>query len=442
VLGRWYHLATTLADGRVLITGGTTNNLFSGVSRTAELFDPQIESFSLAGPMSVARINHTATLLTNGFVLVAGGNTASGATNVLEVFDPTNEVFLPAVSLSLARVGHSATLLADGRVMLAGGDATSRMVEIYDPSDGSVTPTGEMQIPRSGHVAALLPGGRVLLVGGSVTNPFSAEIHDPQIGLSSTVGSLVTNHSSLAGVALRDGRVLIFGGTSAELFDPTTEVFSLAGPQLEARVHGRLTLLNDGRVLVSGGGNGNGYMASTEVFNPATDAFAAGPPMTRARIEHSAALLQDGRVLLAGGFDAVLLNSSELVALNVDADKDGMEDNWELAHGFSPAERGDAILDADADGSSNLQEYLAGTDPRDPTSNMRISTVQIDDTKVRIAFTSVAGKRYAVERNVNALDSSWEVLTNGIPGSGAVIQVIDSSASEYSRAMYRVRLIP
>jgi hypothetical protein len=164
--------------------------------------------------------------------------------------------------------------------------------------------------------------------------------------------------------------------------------------------------------------------------------------MTRARFEHCASALLDGRVLLAGGFAGVLLSSSELIALILDADQDGMEDNWELAHGFSPADQRDAILDADADGLSNLQEYLAGTDPRDPASNMRISTVEIDDGKVRIAFTSVAGKRYAVERNVNMLNGSWEVLTNGIPGSGTVIQVIDPGAPGYSRAMYRVKLIP
>lgn len=442
VLGRMNPLATTLVDGRVLITGGSTNQDYTGVSRTAELYHPQLETFTLTGPMSVARYGHTATLLTNGTVLVAGGAGLEGATTVLEVYDPTNEVFLPAGNFAVARLYPSATRLQDGRVLFAGGDLTNRMVEIFNPSDGSITSNGELKFPRFGHVAALLPDGKVLLAGGSPVDPYTAEIHDPITGVSVAVGSLVTNHLSLAAVALQDGRVLVFGGSSAELFDPATKQFSLAGPLLETRTGGCPARLNDGRVLISGGGNPMGFMASTEIFDPVTDTFTAGPPMTHTRIEHCAATLLDGRVLIAGGFGGVLLGSSELIAINLDADQDGMEDNWELAHGFSPTDRGDAILDADADGLSNLQEFLAGTDPHDPTSNMRITTVQLDDAKVRIAFTSVAGKRYAVERNVGLLNGSWELLTNGISGSGAVISVFDSSALAYSKAMYRVRLIP
>src|SRR5262249_25599745 len=160
------------------------------------------------------------------------------------------------------------------------------------------------------------------------------------------------------------------------------------------------------------GGSALGYLASADFYDPVTNAFTTGPSMTRPRIEHSATRLQDGRVLIAGGWEGRNLSSSELYVITVDSDHDGMDDPWELAHGFDPSDRNDAVQDADGDGHSNLQEFLAGTDPRDPNSIMRVVTAQLDASSFQVQFTTVPGKRYQVERTTNFLN--WETITNNV----------------------------
>jgi len=434
---RLLHISTLLADGRVLITGGWTNGTPGSATSSAEVYDTHTESFLLTGAMGAARYGHTATLLTDGSVLVVGGNTGAGATAAIDLYQPANGIFTATNSLAVPRAGHTATPLSGGRVVIAGGTGGDTSIEIYNYTNGTLSSGGNLLAPRSGHVAAVLPSGRILFAGGAA-DPLSAEEYDPQTGLSTGVGSLATYHNALAGVALLSGKVLIAGGIGAEVYDPESQKFSVAGAPAQ-RNEGRLTMLNDGQVLVSGGGNPLGYMASTEIYDAVANSFSAGSPMTRARYQHGAVRLQDGRVLLSGGWEGATLSSSEIFALTVDADQDGMADDWELAHGFNPADRNDAIQDADGDGHNNLQEYLAGTDPRDANSVMRVTTVQLDAATFRIGFTTVLGKGYAVERATNLVSQSWETVFNNVAGTGAIVQVV--AALQAGQAIYRVRLL-
>jgi len=122
---RYAHTATLLQNGKVLITGGLDNN--SNVRGRAELYDPATGAFTATGNMSLARQHHTATLLPNGKVLVAGGFYYSDPTyetyitDTAELYDPATGAFTSTGNMAFARVAHTATLLGNGLVLIAGG---------------------------------------------------------------------------------------------------------------------------------------------------------------------------------------------------------------------------------------------------------------------------------------------------------------------------------
>jgi N-acetylneuraminic acid mutarotase len=147
---RAYHTATLLLDGTVLVAGGGVIGLLA----SAELFDPGSGSWTATGSMNGGRAENTATLLLDGRVLVAGGNSGNSGNGLPasdELFDPGSGTWTAAGSMIEARSGHTATLLPDGRVLLAGGfekactpnppctDSIDPLAsaELYDPGSGS-----------------------------------------------------------------------------------------------------------------------------------------------------------------------------------------------------------------------------------------------------------------------------------------------------------------
>src|SRR5712692_6308176 len=121
------HTATQLSDGKILVVGGENQN---GIVSQAEIFDPNSQTFSILASSSNPRTDHTATLLAGGRVLIAGGRDATSPLDSTEIFDPTTGSFSPGPLMKRARAGHSATVLADGKVLLVGGDAEGS-AEIY-----------------------------------------------------------------------------------------------------------------------------------------------------------------------------------------------------------------------------------------------------------------------------------------------------------------------
>lgn len=280
-------------------------------------------TFTSTGSMTIGRAGHTATLLLDGTVLVAGGVGPQPFSNVprevlasAEIFDPATGTFSLTGSMANRRVGHTTTLLPNGRVLVVGGDSA----ELYDPATGTFSTTGSLTTGRSGHTATLLSNGKVLIIGGinaDAARSYSAEIYDTATGAFEATGSLVTEHPADTAMLLPGGKVLVLGASPvfpgpppigsliyAELYDPGTGAFAstggMPGPGDTA------TLLHDGKVLVVGGlgydSNGQAeYRIAAELYDPLTGAHASTGSLATVRSGHTATLLSGGKVLVAGG---------------------------------------------------------------------------------------------------------------------------------------------
>jgi len=283
---------------------------------------PEAGSVNSVRSMTTQRAAHTATLLPNGKVLVAGGFAGGGSLASAEVFDPATSTFASAGNMDSSRAGHTATLLPNGKVLIAGGYNGSYLAsaELYDPAAHTFMPTGTMVTARSGHVATLLNNGKVLLAGGVGTGwtfLADAELYDPAGNTFIATGGMTTARESHTATLLKDGQVLITGGhkgrrptitiySSAEMYDPAAGTFTAAGKMTRVRHKHEATLLADGRVLIAGGSDerdGRGAYASAEIYNPMKGTFTVTGNMNAARykLQGTSVLLTDGKVLIAGG---------------------------------------------------------------------------------------------------------------------------------------------
>jgi len=271
-VARQFHTASLLQNGQVLIAGGAPE-ICQNPTAKAELYLPD-GSFKSTGNMIVARCQHTATVLADGRVLIFGGGAEDEP--AAEIYDPGTGSFSTLNFPATMRTGHTATLLTSGKVLIAGGLADTEAL-LFDPSTNSLQKVGNMVQPRTGHTATLLSDGKVLIVGGATT------VSSAQLGP--------------ADVPLN----------TAEVFDPQTGQFTAVGSLSSGRLAHTAVLLHDGTVLVSGGfvsylTNG-GYISQTtqEIFDPATSSFTPAETLRVGRFWHQATLLNDGSVLLSGG---------------------------------------------------------------------------------------------------------------------------------------------
>jgi N-acetylneuraminic acid mutarotase len=269
--------ATLLTNGKVLVSGGGNPNSLRG----SELYDPVSGTWSSTGNLIASRQLHTATTLPNGKVLVTGGSAHgygdTGFTSC-EIYDSAAGTWASTGAMATPRQLHSATLLPNGKVLVAGGytfstnpfgDLVFSSAEIFDPATGNWSPTGSMAGIRYNHRAVLLPNGKVLVSGGSTGSGLtaSAEIYDPATGTWSSAGSLGTARSAHGSTLLPNGKVLIHGGNSvsntvqasAEVFDSGLGFSPSAQPQISSAISdslGRFTLAGTGFTGVSGGSSG------------------------------------------------------------------------------------------------------------------------------------------------------------------------------------------
>jgi uncharacterized protein (TIGR03437 family) len=263
-----------LPSGKVLIAGGWTN--VDETTASAELYDPATGTFTATGPMTVARSGHAA-LLNTGKVLIAGGGAwqDANAAASADLYDPATGTFTATGNMHEPSC-DSATLLPNGKVLITrsvipGTGTEVRHAELYDPSAGTFAFTADTVFYHNGPTGTLLLNGKVLIAGGDIGNG--------------------------------DGN-----SDAAELYDPATGTFAFTGNLTSGREQDAATLLPDGTVLFAGGhgfvpvpGGGSDNLASAETYNPATGAFTAAGAMITGRDLLLATLLNNGKVLITGG---------------------------------------------------------------------------------------------------------------------------------------------
>ena len=325
---------TALSDGRALLTDGS--NL--------DVFDPGSGQFVRSDShLSEVRQGETAALLQDGTVLIVGGGEADRAVpasggSAAEIFDPdTGSVTQVGPTLDPHTDGR-AILLADGRVLIGGGTdphlGTTAQPEIYDPASQTfkrTASTADVWGPLNRAVP--LDDGRVLIVGGRTAADggvdTAADVFDPATEQFTPTGPMAINHRPWTATRLSDGRVLLVGGwewdpdrrigpvtDAAQIYDPATGTFTLAGRMPTPRVGHSAVLLDDGDVLIMGGNaegqmdpalqmprvTGPGPVSDVIRWDHETGEFVPAGTMPRWRTNFLATRLQDGRVLMIGHY--------------------------------------------------------------------------------------------------------------------------------------------
>ena len=310
-----YHAAVTAGDGSVIVIGGSRG--LSTVSEAIDRFDPMTRSFSRIGSLRTGRSNHTATRLSDGHILVLGGQVGLDIGPVADLIDERSGAVSDGGRLAQPRNRHAAVALADGRVLVVGGISRAT-VELWDPGQRQFRlVAATMSHVREFPSATLLADGRVLIAGGAhgATQNTFAEIFDPRSESFTPVATDIVERRSLHQAhRLADGRVLILGGevlldrdgivplATVLQFDPADGSLRPLAPLDQARTLVSSVLLADDRVLLFGGQD------ATLAVTPSAGAYRAGiagplATMPQGRAWHTVSRLADGRVLILGGDD-------------------------------------------------------------------------------------------------------------------------------------------
>ncbi|MFI6642524.1 Kelch repeat-containing protein [Streptomyces sp. NPDC050504] len=339
--------ALLLKTGKVLVAGGT-DGAGVALNKTA-VYNPADQKWTAGNPLQFPRRLHTATLLDDGKVLVVGGTSGSSPLSpgltAAELYDPADGTWKPAASMRQSRWGHSAVLLANKKVLVAGGVAVRSgdsvkaltSAEIYDPATDTWADATPMTDARTGHSAVLFKGGQVLVCGGAApvsgrdTVPLAfCELYNPDAKTWTPTGSLLQPRSGQRTVLATDTTALVIGGatpgtpgdgtfdpytaTTAERYDLATGVWTALPGAPGGRTLHRVAALGSGKFLVVGGTddehNGAGYQSAL-IYDDAAKSWTAAAGLPTGRWAPGAVALAAGKVLVTGGTTGAGLTAAD-----------------------------------------------------------------------------------------------------------------------------------
>jgi hypothetical protein len=375
-------------------------------------------SFVIANPLNIPRAQHSATLLPDGEVLVAGGlgTNSDQAISSVELYNPATGVWTVTNSMNNARIYPVATLLPNGKVLVSGGvdgEETENPIpsaELFDPVTGIWTYTGSPKITRSGQTATLLTNGMVLIAGGIGTGIYgsgsvldSAELYNPATGMCTPTGSLNTGRKNHTATLLPNGKVLVAGGyggselSSAELYDPTTGTWANTGSLNTGREGHTATLRPNGQVLVAGGYNSSygNSLASAELYDPITGVWTYTGSMNVARAQHTATLLPNGKILITGGI--IFVSRTPIL--------------------------------------SSTEQYDA------PLGYLQIFGQLLSTGDMQLSFMGIVDANYALDRSPSLAPANWTAqTTNSTDSKGAL--VFTNTPDVTTNNFWRIRSVP
>jgi len=420
---RYFHTATLLSSGKVLIAAGSLGGGTGGALASAELFDPNTNAYSATGSLAKARVDYTASLLSDGRVLIVGGSGPTGVSIAeVELYDPVSGQFSVVANLSMPRAHHTATRLPQATagnddILIVGGTGiagvtSSAEILTYNNATRtvSVRPASALATARQDHVATLLADGSVLITGGSDHSYQPVAAVERWSGTAfSPVG--VLNHPRMYHFAtlLPTGQVLIAGGLDAQAVAPTElytpgSGFKDIGNMVSARFYAAAAELPNGQVLYVGGFDASflNQVSSAEIYDP----FWAGiGPMNQVRANHSSTLLSDGRVLLAGGNDGMggSRSSAELfdpltmrfTQINMLGDRE--------QHTATRLASGEVLLTGGRNASAN---FLATSEIFNPVSNSFVATAPLSVPRLDHTATLLSDGRVLVAGGFGP--SNWQ----------------------------------
>jgi len=490
------HRSTKLLDGRVLVTGGEyffyNPSKNSEITNSVEIYNPEEDSWTELAPMRVGRSSHSAILLADGNVLIIGGTNSGQKLTSCELYDVSSNTWTDVDSLNYASGwGGSAVLLNNGKVLLVGG-VGSGICQLYDPSTNEWSNTSGMTYQRPSPLVTKLINGDIFVAGWPqyTSNTFHSEIYNVGSSSFSSVStpSSLTYQAASSIITLLDGRVLMSGqdtNSETEIFDPNTQSFQSGGSLNTVRTDHTMTLLSDGRVAIVGG-YGNDY-PSSDYFRKGVEIFSYAPtileqPNDTTINQGRAALFEvtaggstliyqwykDGVPLEESNENILIIENAQLsdegsytvsvsnaggstesqaVTLSIipDADSDGLADTAETNTGIfvdstntgtNPDESdsdGDTVsdydeifgttpsnpnlLDTDSDGFDDGFELETGYDPSDSESSPDV--ISGIENAVYYWFNSASDGTYRIDYSENLID--WSALEEGIQGNGARI---------------------